>query len=292
MYDVIIIGAGISGLTCAIYLKRYGLNVLILEKDSPGGILNTIPVIENYPGFDKIDGSSLAYNAYKKIKDLKCEYKKCNVMDIVNGDIKSVKTDKGEFKAKYVVIASGRIPKKLGLLEEDNLIGNGISYCATCDGPLYKDRDVIVVGGGNSALIESIYLSEICKSVTILVRSNKLRADNIYIDKLNDNVKILYNTEIKELLYDNNKLYGIITNTDSKILADCLFIFIGNKPSNDFIKNLNILDNDGYILVDNNMETKLSGIYAIGDIVKKDLYQIVTATSDGAIAAHNIKQKF
>ena len=290
MYDVIIVGAGISGLTCAIYLKRYGINVLVLEKDTPGGILNTIPVIENYPGFDKIDGATLSYNTYKKIKDLEVEYKKCEVIEIIDDKIKTVKTNKGDYSSKYIVIASGRTPKKLGLLNEDRLIGSGISYCATCDGALYKNRDVIVVGGGNSALIESIYLSEICKSVTILVRGENLRADNIYKDKLKQNVKILYNTEIKELTYDNNVLNGVVTNNDKKISVDCVFVFIGNIPSNDFVKKLNIIDNDGYIEVDSNMQTKVSGIYAIGDITKKDLYQIVTATSDGAIAANSIKK--
>ena len=296
MYDVIVVGAGIAGLTSAVYLKRYGLNVLILEKGSPGGVLNTIPVIENYPGFDKIDGPTLSFNTYKKVKELGCDYKKCEVLEIIlsksnDDNLKIVKTNKGEFKSQYVIIASGRIPKKLGIKNEERLIGQGVSYCATCDGALYKNRDVVVVGGGNSSLIEAIYLSNICKSVTILVRSNNLRADTIYKDQLNDNIKILYNTEIKQLIEEDNRVKGIITNDDKKIDTDCVFVFIGNNPSNNFIKNLNITNNDGYIEVNNNMESNIPGVYAVGDIVEKKLYQIVTASSDGAIAAYDIKNK-
>lgn len=292
MYDVIIIGAGISGLTSAIYLKRYGIKVLLLEKNVPGGVLNSIPVIENYPGLDKIDGATLSYNTYKKVKDLNCDYKKCEVLDIeILKDEKIIKTNKGEFKTKFVIIASGRTPKKLGLHNEEKLIGYGVSYCATCDGPLYKNRDVLVVGGGNSALIESIYLSKICKSVTILVRKNNLRADNIYTKELSNNIKILYNTEISKLVEEDNKLKEVITNDNQKIKTDCVFVFIGNNPSNSFIKNLNITNDEGYIVVNNNMETNIDGIYAIGDIIDKKLYQIITATSEGAIAAYNIKNK-
>ena len=293
MYDVIIIGAGISGLTSAIYLKRYGLNVLLLERNVPGGVLNTIPLIENYPGIESVDGATIAYNAYTHVKNLGIEVKKCEVLELVNNkERKEIITNKGNLSAKYVVIATGRIPRRLGIENEDKLIGKGISYCATCDGALYKDRDVIVVGGGNSALIEAKYLSDICKSVTILVRNNTLRADKIYIEQLNNNIKILYNKQINKLNIKNDELTSV-TLKDGKIIdTSCVFVFIGNDPSTNFINKLNLTDNNGYIIVDNNMKTKIDGIYAVGDVINKELYQIVTAESDGAIAAYNIKKEF
>lgn len=289
IYDSIIIGAGISGMTAAIYLKRYNLNVLIIEKEIPGGQISKASIIENYPGIEKIDGITLSTNLLKQIENLELKLNYEEVKEIKEeNNIKIIKTEKNEYKTKSVIIATGRRPKSLNIGEE-KYIGKGLSYCATCDGMFYKNKQVIVVGGGNSALEESLYLSDICKKVTILNRSDKLKADEILVNKVQtkENIEILYNEEIKNIQEENDKIIGIITKNDKEIICDGIFVYIGLTPNTEFLKE--IQKENEYILVNSNQETNIKGIYAVGDVTKKQLYQLVTAASDGAIAANHIK---
>ena len=184
-YDTIVIGAGVAGMTAAIYLKRANTNVLLLEKEMPGGQINKTTEIENYPGFTKINGTDLALSIYEQVKQNNIDYKYGNVIDIIlKRNKKIVKTNKEEFECKNIILATGRVPKKLGLENEEKLVGRGISYCAICDGMFFKDKIVAIIGGGNSALQAALYLSNICTKVYVINRSTKLRADNVVIEKV------------------------------------------------------------------------------------------------------------
>lgn len=288
MKDVIIIGLGASGISAAIYAKRSGLDVAVINFGMPGGIINTSSVVENYPGIKKITGSDLAFNLFDHFNSLNIPLYNEEVVDIIDGEIKKVITTKKEYKAKKVIICSGRKPKKLGIKNEDKYIGKGISYCATCDGNFYKNKNVCVVGGGNSALESALYLSNICKNVYIIVRKNKFIGDNslIKIIQNKENVIIKFNTIIESINGDDY-VESIKTNNE-KIDLNGIFINIGYEPSINILKKLNLKMDNNYIVVNRNMETSVKGIYACGDIIKKDLYQLVTAVSEGAIAATNV----
>ena len=289
-FDCIIIGAGISGCTAAIYLKRAGLNILMLEKKAIGGQIINTSEIENYPTITSTDGFTFSENLKKQIENLNIEIKYEEVLDIKNNTIKEVITKNNIYLTKNIIIATGRTPRKLELDNENTLLGKGISYCATCDGFFYKNKDVAILGGGNSALEAAIYLSKICNSITIINRSEKLRADYELINEVKNlkNIQIIYNEQIKELKENNGYLDGIVLN-DRTLKVDGLFVYIGLIPTLPFIKNVNLNLDNGYIVVDDKMKTNIDGIYACGDIIKKDLYQIITAASEGAIAASNIK---
>ena len=292
-FDCIIIGAGVAGTTSSIYLKRWNFNILLLEKNMPGGIISNTSIIENYPGIKKIDGSTFAMNLYEQIKELDINYKYGNASEITQkNNLFIVNTDLGNYQTKSIIIATGRTPRKLNLENEDKLIGNGISYCATCDGLLYKDKEVCVVGGGNSAIEESLYLSKICKKITIINRSSKLRADEILIEKVKNtaNIEVMYNSNIIKLKEKQNKLTNIIIkkeNETKELLCHGLFIYIGFEPIIPNVPNLKL--NDNYIVADEKMQTNIDNICACGDIIKKDLYQIITAAGEGATAANTIK---
>ncbi len=290
-YDVIVIGMGPAGITSALYLKRANLNCLIIEKNTPGGLLNKTSTVENYPGIIQITGPDLAYKFYEQLNAQQIPQKFEEVKEIIdNNDYKKVVTNKGEYTAKKIIIAIGREPKKLKNTNEERLEGKGISFCSLCDGTLYKNEEVSIIGGGNSALEEALYLSDICKKVTIINKSNSLKGDSILIDKVNDkeNIEVINNSEVKEFHGKNDKLEYVTLKTDKEdkdLYVKACFIFIGYEPATKFLKNLDILDEKGYINVDEARRTKIKGIYAAGDIVKKEAYQIITASSDGAIAA-------
>lgn len=289
-YDCIVIGAGVAGMTASIYLKRANKSVLLLEKEMPGGQMNKTTEIENYPGFTKINGTDLALSIYEQVKQNNIDYKYGNVVDIIlKNNKKIVKTNRDEFECKNIVLASGRTPRKLGLENEEKLISHGISYCAICDGMFFKDKKVAIVGGGNSALTSALYLSNICFKVYIINRRDELRADNIMIEKVKqkDNIEILYNSIITKLNEKNNILDSIDVNNE-KLDVSGLFIYIGFDPDITYLKKLDIRNNNGYIVVDNNMETSIKGIYACGDIIDKDVYQITTAIGEAAVAATHI----
>ena len=279
IYDVIIIGLGASGVSASIYAKRSGLNVCVVNYGVPGGIISTSSIVENYPGIKSISGSDFAFNLFDHFNSLNIPLYNEEVINIKNGDIKTVITTNNEYKAKKIIICSGRKPKKLGIKNEDKYMGRGISYCATCDGNLYKNKKVCVVGGGNSALESAIYLSNICEVVYVIVRKDKfIGSESLIKDVLNkDNVVVKFNNVVES-----------IKIKDEEIKLSGIFINIGYEPSIGILKGLNLKMDNNYIVVDKNMETSVKGIYAAGDIIKKDLYQLVTAVSDGAVAATNV----
>ena len=291
IYDVIIIGLGASGVSASIYAKRSGLNVCVLNYGNPGGIIGESSIVENYPGFKSISGMDLSIKFFEHFNSLNIPLYNEEVIDIKNGDVKEIITTNNIYKCKNVIICSGRKPKKLSIKNEDKYIGNGISYCAVCDGNLYKQKNVCVVGGGNSALESALYLSNICKHVYLLVRKDVLRGDKKLSDDIlkSSNIEIKYNTEIKDLKIVDDKISGVITNNE-ELNVSGIFVNIGYEPSISILKSLDVNMEKNYILVDKNMETNIKGIYACGDIIKKDLYQLVTAVSEGAIAANYISK--
>ena len=291
IYDVVIIGMGISGICAAIYAKRSNLNVLIIDKSMPGGLLNNIENIDNYPGYSHIAGPDLAEKLFEQITNLNVEMKYEEVINIEDkNDIKIIKTTNNTYEAKRVLIATGRSQRTLGLEHEKELLGRGISTCALCDGNFFKEKEVAVIGGGNSALQEALYLSKIVKKIYLIHRRGEFTAQPEIIDKVKntDNIEIMMNKNVKELIKNDEVLGGIILNDGTVLDVEGLFIYIGFTPKADFINNLNITNESGYILVDDKMETKVKGIYASGDIIKKQVYQLVTGASEGAVAAINI----
>ena len=292
-FDCIIVGAGVSGMTAALYLKRYGYDVMLLEKEVPGGQINQSPNIENYPGFTKIDGPSLALNLLEQLKSLGLRPTYGTVTRIdkeINKFI--VVTDVASYCAKTIIIATGRKPKKLGISNEEKLIGHGISYCATCDGPLFKGKDVCVIGGGNSALEESLYLSNLCKKVTIIHRKSEFTADYTLIEKVKKvtNIDIKYNSVVSTFNEEEGILTGITLTDATKIGCEGVFIYIGLENDVEFLQHLDINKEGNSLIVENDMRTNIEGMFACGDAIKKGVYQIVTATSDGAIAATSVKK--
>lgn len=288
-YNVIIIGAGVSGMTAALYLKRAGISCCIIEKSAPGGQLNYISTIENYPGNSSITGTNLAYNIYNQLTKLEVPFIFEEVKEIKSDNkIKKIITKTKTLKSKYLIIATGRSPKKLEVKNEEKLIGKGISYCAICDGPLYKDKEVIVVGAGSSAIKEALYLSNICKKVTIINRKDIFRKNEDIKELENkDNIEIKYNSEIKEFI-GNEYLEKVILKDKQEITPAACFIFIGYTPKTEMFNNLKITNKEGYIETDENCETKKKNIYAIGDVRKKEIFQIITGMSDAITAAYKI----
>lgn len=280
---VIILGSGISGMTASIYLKRGGITPIIIENNAPGGTLNIIPSIENYPGFNEISGPDLAVNIYNQTKQLGIEYIYRNIEKI---DLKNKIID-NDIKFDYLIIATGRRARLLGLENEDKYLGRGISTCALCDGTFYKDKEVIVVGGSSSAISEALYLSNICKRVTIIHRGDFYRAQKILIDKLGStkNIKQIFNANVIKYNIKNNKIIGVTLDNNKKIKADGIFLGIGSIPNSDIFE---VEKEDNYIIVDNEMKTNIDYVYAIGDVTKKNTYQLITASSDGIIAADSI----
>lgn len=289
-YDVIIIGSGIAGMTTAIYLKRGGLNPLIIEENAPGGQLNKINTIENYPGFTKIDGPTLAAEIFSQVRNLDVEYLFDKVISVdLTGEEKKIVTGGTTLYCKYLVIATGRLSKKL-FNDDDRYIGKGISYCAICDGHLYKGKNVVIVGGANSALEEALYLSDICNNVTMIVRGESLKGDESLKNKLlqKNNIKCVYNSNVTEYNIENNKLVSITLDNKEKIATDGLFISIGSVPSADIF---NVDKEKGFIIVDESCMTNIENVYACGDIIKKNVYQLTTASAEGTIVANSIIKK-
>lgn len=290
-YDVIVVGAGPAGITAALYLKRGNINCCIIEKSAPGGQMNKTSIVENYLGIKSISGPDLAYKFYEQITALNIEQKFEEVIEIKpDKGYKTIITNKDTYTAKSVILAIGREPKKLNTKNSNDLEGRGISFCSLCDGALYKNEDVAIIGGGNSALEESLFLSDICKSVTIINRSAKLTGDEVLKEKVLErkNIEVMYNATVEGFNSQKTTLESITIkqNEEQKNLkVKACFIFIGYEPATKFLKNLEILDEKGYINVDDSCRTKIKGIYAAGDIVKKEAYQIITASADGAIAA-------
>ena len=282
-HKVVILGSGIAGMTAGIYLKRGGLDVLVVEDNIPGGVLNEIPSIENYPGYEEISGPDLAMNIYNQLTKLgvKILNKKITSIDLDNKIINN------NIKYEYLVIATGRKNRMLSLEHEKELLGKGISTCALCDGFFYKDKVVAVVGGGSSSLTEALYLSKICKEVIIIHRRDKMTADKYLIDKVNStkNIKVLYNSNVTKYNLSNNKLTSVTINNKDNLEVEGVFLAIGSTPNSEIF---NVNKDNNYIIVDSNYMTNIDKVYAIGDVIKKDYYQLSTASSDAVVAASNI----
>ncbi|MFC6324268.1 thioredoxin-disulfide reductase [Companilactobacillus baiquanensis] len=291
-YDVVVIGAGPGGLTAALYASRANLSVMILDRGIYGGQMNNTAEIENYPGFDSILGPDLSEKMYNSSTRFGADFGYGTVESVEdNGDVKVVHTDDGDYEAKVVIIATGSQYKKIGVPGEEELSGRGVSYCAVCDGAFFKDQDVAVIGGGDSAVEEGVYLTQMAKSVTIIHRRDQLRAQKVLQNRAfkNDKIKFVWNADVKEITSENDKVSGVKyvdkeTGEEHVVPAKGAFIYVGIQPMTEPFKNLGILDADGWIDTNENMETKVSGIYAIGDVRKKSLRQIALAVGEGGIA--------
>ncbi|WP_268869204.1 thioredoxin-disulfide reductase [Heyndrickxia acidiproducens] len=294
-YDVIIIGAGPAGMTAAVYASRSNLKTLMIERGIPGGQMANTEEVENYPGYESILGPELSNKMFEHAKKFGAEYAYGDIKEItVDGDYKIVKAGTKEYKALAVILATGAEYKKLGVKGEDELGGRGVSYCAVCDGAFFKGKDLVVVGGGDSAVEEGVYLTRFANKVTIVHRRDKLRAQKILQDRAfnNEKVDFIWNHTVKEIHEENGKvgsvtLVSTVDGSEMPFKTDGVFIYIGLVPLTKPFQNLGITNENGYIVTNDEMETSIPGIFAAGDVREKTLRQIVTATGDGSIAAQN-----
>ena len=298
VYDMIIIGAGPAGCTAALYAARAGLDALLIEKMSAGGQMALTGDIDNYPGFEQgIDGFTLGMKMLQSAErfDVQTHYAEVLSLDLKD-TIKRVTTTSGEFLSKTVVLSMGANPRELGIVAEKELTGKGVHYCAHCDGRFYKDKTVIVVGGGNSAAADALYLSRLAKKVFLVHRRNTLKATKIYHEPLfkADNVQFVWNSTVKELITDGKVVGAILQSSEtgevSSLSCDGIFISIGRKPATELLQSSITLDENGYIQADESTKTNLDGVFAVGDIRTKPLRQIVTAVSAGATDVHFAEQ--
>lgn len=291
MYDIIIIGMGISGITAGIYAKRSNKKVLLIDKGMPGGLLNNIDKVSNYPGVPEITGPDFAEILEKQVEHLDIPYVLEEVKSLeLNEETKKVITENNTYEAKRVILAMGRKPKYLGLDNEKSLLGKGLSTCAVCDAFFYKNENIAIVGTGNSALQEALYLANIVGHIYIINRRDDFRGEEILVEniKKNPKIEIIYNANIESMNEENNKLSSITLDNGTTLNVKGVFIYVGYRPVTDFIPK-EILDENGYIKVNEKLETEINGVYAIGDIINKDTYQLVTAAADGARVITNMK---
>ena len=296
-YDVVILGAGPAGMSAAVYASRAGLKTAMLEKGAPGGKLVKTNEISNYPGFVTSGGPELALKMFEHSTAFGAEYLYGDVTKLNDlGEIKEIELmDGSTVTAKAVIIATGRDEKLLNVPGEQRYTGQGVSYCAVCDGAFFKDEEVAVIGGGNSALEEAMYLTQFAKKVYIVIRRDVFRADEIVQQQLaeNDKIEVIRKHVPVEVTGENGKVCGIVlknVETEEKMTLNvkAVFPYIGQDPGTSFVSHLDILDTQRYILTDEHMATNVPGVYAAGDVVAKTLRQVVTATSDGAIAAQSV----
>ena len=298
IYDMIIVGGGPGGYTAALYAARAGLDVMLIERLSAGGQMNLTGQIDNYPGFPEgVDGFQLSYNMQQQAERFGAKTKYAEVLKLeLEGELKSVQTNEGIYKGKTVVISTGANPRQLGVERENEMIGRGVGYCAHCDGMFYRGKSVVVVGGGNSAVAEALYLSRIAKEVILVHRRDTLRATQIYHKPLQEasNIRFVWNSEVVELLgadvLSGVKVKNLKNGEVEQLDVQGLFVSIGRKPATDLVKEQLTLDDAGYIMAGEKTETNLPGVYAVGDVRVKELRQIVTAVADGAMAAHMAEQ--
>lgn len=293
MYDIIIVGAGPAGLTAAIYARRAGKSVLVLEKDTFGGQVTFSPKLENYPGFEAISGNELAQRMLEQAMSLGADIDMDTVLEVKDGDPKLVIGENATYEAKAVIIAAGAKHRRLGLPKEDGFIGNGISFCAVCDGAFYKDQHVAVIGGGNTALVEIVLLAEVCKKVTVVQNLAFLTGESKMIDavKAKDNIEIIYSTVVSEYLGDDTlkglRLHNDVTGEETDLFVDGAFLAIGTEPENKPYAAVSEIDERGYIKADEQCTTGTDGIFVAGDCRTKAYRQVATAVADGAAAALN-----
>lgn len=296
IYDMVIIGGGPAGYTAALYSARAGFDTVVLEKMAVGGQMTLTDVIDNYPGFPNgVDGFTLSNNMQQGAERFGVQTMYDEVVSVdLESEIKEIETAfSGKLYAKTVVIATGANPRELGLENEEELIGQGVHYCAHCDGRFYKDKVAVVVGGGNSAVSDALYLSHLCKKVYLVHRRDVLRATKVYHDPVQkaSNIEFCYNSVMSKIEEDNGKVSSVTlidtkTNEKREIECDGVFISIGRKPATEFLDSQLKLDDGGYIIADESTKTSIDGVFAVGDVRTKVLRQVVTAVADGAVAAH------
>lgn len=300
-YDVVVIGSGPGGMTAALYAARANLNVAMLDRGIYGGQMNNTDDIENYPGFTTIKGPELGEKMYQGTVKAGVNFVYGDVQNVTVDDqqMKHIQTDSDELVASAVIIATGSNNRKLGVPGEEKFSGKGVSYCAVCDGSFFKGKNVTVVGGGDSAISEGLYLANVTDGVNVIHRRDQLRAQKVLQNRAFDNDKIdfTWNTSVTEILGDENHVTGVkIHNNqvgDDTILdTDGVFVYVGNFPNSQIFNNLNITDQAGWIITNDQMETTIPGIYAIGDVRQKQLRQITTAVGDGGIAGQNAFEYF
>ena len=294
IYDMIVVGGGPGGYTAALYAARAGLDTVILEKLSAGGQMALTEQIDNYPGFeDGIDGFSLGEKMKRGTERFGVETKLAEVLSLdLSGTVKKAETSEGPLFARTIVVATGAGPRELGIESEQELIGKGVNYCAACDGMFYKNKTVVIAGGGNTAAADALILSRICKKVIVVHRRDTLRATKIYHEPLMkaENVEFRWDSEIIELLHDEKvigiRLRNVKTGEETTLACDGVFVSIGRKPSSELVKDQVEVDPAGYIIADESTRTNIPGVFAVGDVRTKALRQVVTAVADGATAVH------
>ena len=294
IYDMIVVGGGPGGYTAALYAARAGLDTVILEKLSAGGQMALTEQIDNYPGFeDGIDGFSLGEKMKRGTERFGVETKLAEVLSLdLSGTVKKAETSEGPLFARIIVLATGAGPRELGIEGEQELIGKGVNYCAACDGMFYKNKTVVIAGGGNTAAADALILSRICKKVIVVHRRDTLRATKIYHEPLMkaENVEFRWDSEIIELLHDEKvigiRLRNVKTGEETTLACDGVFVSIGRKPSSELVKDQVAVDPAGYIIADESTRTNIPGVFAVGDVRTKALRQVVTAVADGATAVY------
>lgn len=294
IFDMIIIGGGPAGYTAALYAARAGLDILVIEKLAAGGQMALTDIIDNYPGFDDgVDGFNLGMKMQSGAERFGAKTAYGEVLSVdFSGKVKQVNTAKETYLTKTVVIATGANPRELGIQKEKDFIGKGVHYCAHCDGGFYKGKTVVVVGGGNSAVSDALYLSRLASKVILVHRRDTLKATKIYHEPLMkcENVEFYWNSRVEEFLTDVKvfgiKITNIKTGKQTEISCDGVFVSIGRKPITEFLSNQVLLDNMGYIVADESTKTNVDGVFAVGDVRTKALRQVVTAVADGAVAVH------
>lgn len=295
IYDVVIIGAGPAGMTAAVYTSRANLSTLMIERGIPGGQMASTEEVENYPGFETILGPELSTKMFEHAKKFGAEYAYGDVSEIIDGEeYKTIISGKKQYKTRTIIVATGAEYKKLGIPGETELGGRGVSYCAVCDGAFFKQKNLIVIGGGDSAVEEGIFLTRFADKVTIVHRRDKLRAQKIIQDRAfaNDKIEFVWNTTVKEIHEVDGKvgkvtLVSTVDGEEKEAATDGVFVYVGTLPLTAPFASFNILNDEGYIVTNEKMETAVPGIYAAGDVREKTLRQIVTATGDGSIAAQS-----
>ena len=294
IYDVIVIGGGPGGYTAALYCARAGLHTVILEKMMPGGQMALTEQIDNYPGFDQgVDGFTLGQQMKNGAERFGAETRTVDVLSVkLEGEIKEVETTDGIVSGRVVILATGAATRELGLPGEKELVGRGVSYCATCDGMFFRGKTVVVVGGGNSAAADAMVLSRVCEKVILVHRRDTLRATKVYHKPLMEakNVAFRWNSTVTELLQEGRltgvKVKNTITGEETVVPCDGLFVSIGRAPASELVKGVLELDEAGYVMADESTRTSIPGVFAVGDVRTKVLRQIITAAADGAVASH------
>lgn len=298
VYDVIIAGAGPAGMTAALYASRANLSTLMIERGIPGGQMANTEDVENFPGFSHILGPDLSNKMFEHAQKFGAEYAYGDIKEVRDdGDVKTVIAGNKEYKAYAVIITTGAEYKKLGVPGEEELGGRGVSYCAVCDGAFFKGKELVVVGGGDSAVEEGVYLTRFASKVTIVHRRGQLRAQKILQQRAfdNDKVEFIWNHTVKEIREKDGKVGSVLlvntkTGEEQEFSTDGVFIYIGMLPLNEAVRHLGITNEEGYVVTNEKMETSIPGIFAAGDIREKPLRQIVTATGDGSIAAESAQK--